>query len=1322
MALVEDFNKKEESKALYALDKLLLYLGLWRGSAISGKSEAERLHALDTLDFSKKFILNGSAYDPEGQQIVLVTSETAYNKESGIFDDKIIFWKHAPYDQTNGAEPSEHYVISWRGRRDPDQSTGELPVILPEQIWLNGDMKFGPSGSGEPADPFDPQYQRLINRVIELSQRVKESLSEREPVQDLARILSDSAKAKNILSELSGNMPFLEGLSEKGGFEKTLTPYFLDVIQEEHETLRLNCKSVDELKAVHGFHVNTVDQGRSMSDQWEKSATHLESGMRFVTRNQYRCDEQSGEHIFSLNVSPENVPHDMPMPESYELVRLAYAYGEDGLFTLKDWNFMDSDKKDFSSLSRQHNLLGLYQKSMNYLNKGKYPPFHDLIHECGLDEVISEFHAPPTLKEGIELLWIPFNGRNMNKQVGPGGDGLGGGNAFLNRYKKENGEWSECGVIIDIPYQPWGDDGDFEGMQPDFHAVWDKCDTIILTHDHFDHSTIEYLAYQGLLKGKKVICEAAVEDIVRTRLDKLGIKKPDYPDFVNFDDQQSGLIKTGKHTYAYSIQDNDGNTRFWNQICRDGAKHSAQVSAHMITGTFNGEQWSETYFNYGDAYEFTEHGIRFAEEGQLGLFRVKEISDAAKEKLLETVGNKQSANNNRKPDKAAKSFVIRDLANQYPDKDFNKLYIAHHDPTNCGTPGHAPRPEDVKANWRTSMQALGGDLLIHVPFSTSMAEIRAMDELIAESATLRHSTDVGANMQIRGAVMNKHGVRSDLDLRNVKISVQHHPQALFDAALEGVEDFLQKRVERAQQAASKRKDGLSTDDMLASDTPYQLLKLIQEKALLEIDHGRDKPKILHDCFMDKENLSIWRSLLEESERPYTDTLDIDSLQTIPKAAFKQAKEAIKQEIIKKLDIPSLQKASPGENFNAAINSWANSNTAYWALKSVEKHGAIVFDKHKPCSRNDYRMYQALMNDQPEASLHYSRTSKIAKFFRNFPEKLMIRVTGPIGSAAEGFATLSRYAHGDSLLDYDEFVRNTGYEISDKTPKTIFVTQTASMGSASELAQSKLMRTLVQNRGDTVFCAYKNGFRIHNPKEKLGTIMSMLKKQGWHGEWDAKNNEIRVHDVPFHIHGHGFMEDLRAIVNHSKAKLHEIVHIPSWHNLITARDIIKAEGGHTSMEEPRDFVGMKAVTDKETGLTRHELTDYLTPSYWLIRLRRKYGQQYGGVVEMVRAIVQRDDGSKRLSGLDVRRSEHGNHQGGFNAIIAHIAQNDFPQAANMDHAASNYALAPAAANIRAPAKPRSPASSTLLALHLKKEKAQGAAPAIRLVDEGYQPDV
>lgn len=1295
MSLTKDLNNSKELKELFALDKVLRNLGLWFGPMIRGRSDEDRKDALEQINLDEPFVVNGSAYDKAGQQIVSITSETSYDETSGTLDDKIIFWKHTPYDQSNAQEASENYVIAMRYKQDPYQDQQDIPVTVPEQIWVNGQRIFNSTLNGGSDSPTEPKFRRLIDRIQEFSQRTKETLMEREPVENLAMIFAGGSVGDNILKEIAGSTPYLEGLSENGGFKRTLTPFFLDIIQEEDETLRLNCRSVETLKALHGFTENTVEKIRSLRDAWEKSATHMASGIRFVTLPQYKFDEDTGRHIFSLHCYPENPPADMDAPEEIEIARMEYEYNDEELFELKDWNFFESDKAGFTNLSKQHKLLGLFQGSLNYLNKNKYPPIHDLIYEVGLDDALDEFHTPPTLEQGHECLWIPFNGRNLDKQVGPGGDNLGGGNAFLTRYKKEDGTWRERGILIDMPYQPFGAKGDWEGIQPDFKQVLDKTDTIFLTHDHFDHATLEYAAYQGILKGKRVICDEAVEHIVRARMSTLGVKKEDFPMFVNYDDPNSGLVKLNDTTYAHTVKDDDGNTRGYMQICRKGALHTADVDAMMFTPCFNNDQWGETYYTYGDAYALSEHGKKFAAEGQLSLLRHPHISDEAKQKLVE-----QTVPVSTEKTKAVKDTkLLADLSSQHKDRDFSKLYIAMHDPTNCTQTGHAPRPDEVKKTWSELLKVCKDDLVFHVPFSTNSAEIRAFDDVIAQSETLRNSTDVGGNMEIRGSVLNKFGTHPDLDLRTVSITAKKHPQLLFDLALQGIEEFMTLREERAQKIADKRKDNKTQKDILSEDGPYQALKLMRTTAKRAISRGNTKPEILHRAFM-SDDTSVFKEFFAKAGFA-GENIDLDSLKSIPTTLFQEAKDDIKAGIYQKLDIAKHEKENPNESFDSVVNYWSNSNVDYWALKSILTNGQLQFDQLKPCTRNDLRMYTALMNEQETASLHHSRTSKIGKFFRNVADNLLIRTTGPFGTAEEQFATLYRYAYGDSLLDYDEFVRNTGYQIDDDTSKSIFVTQTPSTGRAAQIAQDKLMRTIVKNKNDTVFCATKNGFSVYNPKDKLNDMLASFKQQGWAAEWDARNNQIRVHDVPFHIHGHGFREDLRDIIKASRAKMHTIIHNPGWENYIAARELVQQEGGNFDYSDMKDFVGIKASYDDESGELKHDITDFLTPSYWLVRIRRKYGQMYGGVVEMMRAIVLRDDGNKKLSGTLVRRSGLGNIST-FEQHTAHQAKTDFAQASGMEHSSRASTVGVAHANIRSPEKPRAPGMAEMVAMQLRKK--------------------
>ena len=159
--------------------------------------------------------------------------------------------------------------------------------------------------------------------------------------------------------------------------------------------------------------------------------------------------------------------------------------------------------------------------------------------------------------------------------------------------------------------------------------------------------------------------------------------------------------------------------------------------------------------------------------------------------------------------------------------------------------------------------------------------------------------------------------------------------------------------------------------------------------------------------------------------------------------------------------------------------------------------------------------------------------------------------------------------------------------------------------------------------------------------------------------------------------------------------------------MAGRELVEQEGGLNDTAEPKDFVGNKAEINPETGELDHTITDYLTPSYWLIRLRRKFGQQYGGVVEMIQAIVTRNDGNNKLSGMTGRRSEKGNGLGTFDDTVARIAKDDFAHAANMDHSARSAQIGVSTANIRSSAPPKSPSRAEMLAAQLRQDKRDAA---------------
>ncbi len=1165
-------TEQHKDQGIFTLDRWLRNLGLWRGPSLLTANQDQKIAAIEAMDLSKPLSFSSADYDAEGYGLYSVKSETSYDAETGVLQDKIIFWNLNPFDPDT---QQNQYVLAIEGKAETPPAPGVIPVLEPSQIWINGLRKF----NGETDNAYDPQNRRLIDRVLELSQRVKEHLGNQKPVRDLARIMAGGGQ-RNITREIAGDFPVMEGLSESGGFDKSFVPYLLELLQGKDEKLTITARDFDHFKSMHGFSVNGLEPSRTLADSFDKTATHLSSGMRFTALNTYEQDAQSGHHVFTLSCWPENPPAGMSAPEKIDVARLEYAQDDNGHYVLESADFMDTDPAKLSPLERQISLVGFYQRCLNDMASGEYPKIHDHIYAARLNDLVTEMHAPPSLEDGgPEFLWIPLNGRNMQKQVSGGGASLGGGNLFMSRLKKDDGSWSEIGVLHGLPYEPMGLKSDFEGIQPDILPYLDKIDTIVLDHDHFDHATLEFYAAKGWMKGKKVLCDEAVEYIVRKRLDKLGVTKDLYPDFINLNEPDRGVIQKDDHTFAYPIHDADGNIRIWEQICKGGSKHTALTDQHMITGCYNGDHYNETFFLYNDAYEFTPQGQDFAAQGQLGLIGLPGVDQ---DNLQKTI------------------------------KSEDELYITLHDPTNILSSGHTTRPDEFKDAFRTEILLAGNDLVLHVPFSTSHLEIQATREVLAESATLRNMTAVGGNMEIRSSAMNMFGANPDLDLREVEFALEEYPESLFDAL-----EASMARLEDQGEISAKVSEVISSLNIR-----FVVSGLIE-------DGGFSAGA--HDDYEEKK------------------------IRTALRLIKRDMREQLKDD---------------GKN--------PDNNTDYRILGKIISHGCVQFERK--CAWNDYFLYTAMTNNQPEAALSATRSSTMAKGFRDQPEKLFINVTGPIGSAEEQFATLSRYANGESLLDYDSKVRPSGYQIPHHTPTTIMITQTPSMGRSSQIAQDALIRKIVENRNDTVVVAIKGGRRIHNPKDKLDRYMAAYREQGINAQWDGANNVIRVHDAPFHIHGHGYREDVKDTMRRCRSKRDEFIHIPGLENWMEGKRVAAELGRNTLQAEPRDNVAMKPVANADTGDMDLVTTDYLTASYWLIRNRRKYGQQYGGALEMQRAIVMSGEANGRISGTQVRSEADGY----FEQRTASRLNGSFERASanDDDPAARTAGIAPSRADIRA----------------------------------------
>lgn len=1288
--------KKEPD--VYSLYNWLSHLGLWRGAYLSNASETERKKAL-RQNKQKEWIITGSGNDADGSTLGKIISSTKWNPKTGFLEDKLVYWRHMPTqnDQENYEEDME--LLSIRAVRDPDVNVNPNPndpnpILIPDQIWMGGKPVFIGTLNGGSQSPRRPEYQRMIAGIKEISKRVKEKLDNGEPIADIGKVFAGGNLPYN-MSEKLGGMPLIQGISPKGGWDKfvvELYDYFNEAaLPKDHKpSFKLRpldgLSAEDRLKALHGFRQNTLSPAETLQSPWGETSTDLQSRVTYQGETSFIHDKKKDRYIFTVSTKPVYTTSDMDISEPLEIARLEYSKQGEDRFTLEDANFMEGSSHVFTNWRDATNLIGFVQDCNEDFANNTYPKFRDHLTQHRLTHHIQELSPPPSLEDdGGEFLMIPVNGTSMEKKVDVFGDGIGGGIVFMHRGKKKNGEISEVFAIHDFPLAIGGPNSDFDGANPDFDPFMEgKQGVIVLSHDHFDHASLEYYAKQGKLKGQKIICSPGVEKIVRTRLDKLEVGKDHYPQFINYD--HPDMIDMGDGQYSYCVRDEDGNERIWIQICENGSQHSAQVDSHMFTGTYKNRVFSDTYYLENDSYTTNERGWRFAERGQLRLAdhenktgvsmkalkarrmsyntRKAEYQDAVKQEKVLEVAKVQLEQTSDK-DKAGKIKEIEQtykaLLKNFTWEDTNeeRLYISLEETTGLTSDGYCPKPDEFKETFRECMSVMPKDqAAIAFPFSTNSAEIRAMREIWSEPETLRHTTSVGANAEIRDSVMNQIGVDPDLDLLNIDIPADRIPEKYYDIAMKAINNFI---FSREMNFGHK-------------DYPYQVFKYIYDQAQKEIKAGNKCPDIINKYFFNGDP-----GAFDE----VAEILGLDPPSNIPRRMPKVVNQALEHE--KKRWDKALTKEGVSYRERKRL-------TDYYILRSLVNHNKVTFKSKN--NWNDKNMYDAIIRAQPEASAYASRTSDEGKSFRHDMGKLGIISTGPTGTAEEQFATLSRYARGESLFDYDQEVRNTAYQI-DPAKAVLFVTQPPSMGDDSRKAQDQLIQDVIENRGNTIFCAFRNGFRIHNPKQNRSRYENHFRKLGWKVEWhgEGKSGYLIVKDRPMHIHGHRFYQDM--LDKHKdprfKAKLVECIHNPGPKNLAALREIVQRTGRKLSVKDPDDHRAYYLRQNIHTKEPELAIKNYLTPSYWLIRLRRKFGQQYGGVLQMVNAVVMNRFGNKRSDGLDPRTDGDGY----FEKRTSSILYNDFIKAENKP-SARRRVIRPSTTNIqKSGGRPRGPMPGVML---------------------------
>ena len=1133
------------------LDEWLKNLGLWRGFNHNG--EGNNAASIETQLAQNPYILTGTDYDEDRSlRMISVKSETRYDEETGIFEDKLIYWRHRPSATSSAAKTKQDQdIIYIRGKRLNTKDKSGNAQIAPDLIRVGGKEVFNAS-KGDDAS-LDKNV-RLINRITALSGRVKQHLNDKKPARDLAKILSGGANNGNLLNEITDGV-HLYGLDDKGGFKGSIAPFFLDAAQMNSADIRFTNCDIDQLKTMLGFVTNTLEPSRNHTSSRSVIDAETQSGVRFETGIEYEHDEKAKRHIFRVAITPQDLSGAEQTPPSFDIAKLTFNEEDESTFKLDQASFMQKSVGNFQKYEDGLNLIGFMQGVNKHLSNWQYPPYRDLITRYRLtDHLQGVQHKPPTLAEGGETLFLTINGSSLEKKADVFGDGIGGGNMIMHRGIDENGEISEVAAVIGFPFATGGPNSDWDGMNADFLPYWDSIKAIFIDHDHYDHSTIEFYASKGWLRDKTIYTTPANWDIMKTRMSNLKVPKEWQP-----------KVEYLKDSGALSLKDEAGNTRLWCQYCENATVHSARVTGFMFTGCMNDDHYDDTFLFYNDGIDLTTKGWNFANEGPAALAKQKGVS-----------------------------------AEKVNDK---KIDVVLHDPTGVASGGYAPRPKDVKKTFRGCLDILKDKTVVAVPFSTNHIEIQSLEEVWAEQDYLRNFTFVGANPEIRARIMNSHGI-PNFDLTKKSVPRQKIPGRIFRIVI----DATDARITAIESRAAVKDRKLTA----AERRSIRFYKKLKKDSLKSIANGDTKPDILFRGFLSNKEFS--KDIDSLTLKPEQVAHDLEELKQHTRRLIKSKREDL-VEILKE------QKAEP------------DSKTVNFIMRTIYNHGEITFNNS---GHTSYAMYNAIMAGQEDAAIYASRQAKKAKKFKENPGKLGVISSAPTGTAEEHFGSLPRFAWYWSLFDVDEETRNTGYSM-DAENMVFFVTQPGPPG--SEASQARLMQEVVDNRDVTIFCAIKNGFKVYNPKDKLGELMTHFKSLGWNASYNATTNQIEVLDQPFHFHGHGFYNDFVKMVEKVPADLHEIIHITDRSSFDKAQQAIKEAKKKSTIQEPEDHVAYRVKREKD-GTSRLEATDYMQHSYWLVRLRRQYGRQFGGIVEMLRAFVQRSDGKKNVDGLDVRTDGDG----------------------------------------------------------------------------------
>jgi hypothetical protein len=687
--------------------------------------------------------LSGAATDPRTGLLVSLSTDGNFDKNGNLASADLVYWRHWPYGESRSQS-----LISLKTKASRSKKTVDI-----DQLWVGAHCVY----DAKEDDGTDPLVQKRIMGVLEAFSRLNTHLRKNAPVEQAAKILNDC-----YVEDILGESLTLSGLKDTGGFQFSLSPYFMRQARK-NQPFTLRQLERHQLMGLFGARINTMEPDRDLSASRKLVATDPQAQLTFDTGVKFE-DRKNGDIHVTYYIDPRQDPEGVEAARIRNLIRFEFSPHKDSKGeTKKDYvlkkAFFAGEQIDLTDTKTILKLFGAAQASGRDMADNEYPRYMDHFAAFDLLDNISQFPVPPKLEqEGGELLYASLHGSSFEQRIEAFGDQIGAADVFFHRGLKSDGTVSSVAVALDFPFASGGAKSNVDGAIPDYLPFWDDLQAFFFTHDHYDHADgMAYYAKAGMMKDKNVYATAEVKYFLDKKMDFLKVPRSQRPRIHILDDES-----------PICIRDDKGNARLWVQPAPNQALHSARCTPYMVTGCYGDKHYNGTALSYGDANGITDKGYEIFQKAARALAKEEGVT---------------------------KSKVDFDITTTF------------HDPTAINYEGNAPDPDEVESNLSTILDIVADDKgVLMTPISTNDAEYTIGMNVAHRGG--RDLTAVGRNAELRVACKNLFGVKADFDLRELHIDPfeESHkadpliPQAVLTQYFESVLEPDDADIERARKS------------------------------------------------------------------------------------------------------------------------------------------------------------------------------------------------------------------------------------------------------------------------------------------------------------------------------------------------------------------------------------------------------------------------------------------------------------------------------------------------------------------------------------------